>query len=150
MHRVRGYALGVPLCVAGLPQGQEVTAKPPSPGATELQPGGQIFDSAVRLNDGSGYGILEVIFELGVVRSRHWVDRPLARPRPAAAGPVADYPARGVGAFLGGLLYWALNRSPGEPFSFSTNAWHGWISSIIGAVIVLLVFRWWQSRRTTW
>jgi uncharacterized membrane protein YeaQ/YmgE (transglycosylase-associated protein family) len=47
-----------------------------------------------------------------------------------------------VGAFLGGLLYWAINRSPGEPFSFSANAWHGWIFSIIGAVIVLAVYGW--------
>ncbi len=55
-----------------------------------------------------------------------------------------------VGAFLGGLLFWAINRSPGEPFSFQANAWHGWISSIIGAVIVLVVYSWWQPRRTGW
>jgi uncharacterized membrane protein YeaQ/YmgE (transglycosylase-associated protein family) len=52
-----------------------------------------------------------------------------------------------VGAFLGGLLYWAINRSPGEPFSFSANAWHGWIFSIIGAVIVLVVYGWWAWSR---
>jgi uncharacterized membrane protein YeaQ/YmgE (transglycosylase-associated protein family) len=55
-----------------------------------------------------------------------------------------------VGAFLGGLIYWAINRGPGEPFSFSANAWHGWVFSIIGAVIVLVVYCWWQPRRTTW
>jgi uncharacterized membrane protein YeaQ/YmgE (transglycosylase-associated protein family) len=55
-----------------------------------------------------------------------------------------------VGAFLGGLLYWAINRSSGEPFSFSANAWHGWIFSIIGSVIVLAVYSWSQPRRTIW
>jgi uncharacterized membrane protein YeaQ/YmgE (transglycosylase-associated protein family) len=55
-----------------------------------------------------------------------------------------------VGALAGGLLYWAINRSPGEPFSFSANAWHGWIFSIIGAVIVLILYSWWQPRRTIW
>jgi uncharacterized membrane protein YeaQ/YmgE (transglycosylase-associated protein family) len=55
-----------------------------------------------------------------------------------------------VGAFVGGVLYWAINGSPGEPFSFSTNAWHGWIFSILGAVIVLVLFGWWQQSRTSW
>ena len=55
-----------------------------------------------------------------------------------------------VGAFAGGLLYWAINRSPGEPFSFSANAWHGWIYSIIGAVIVLVAYTWRQPRRASW
>jgi uncharacterized membrane protein YeaQ/YmgE (transglycosylase-associated protein family) len=55
-----------------------------------------------------------------------------------------------VGAFLGGLLYWAINRSPGEPFSFSANAWHGWIFSIVGAMIVLVVYSWGHQRRTSW
>jgi uncharacterized membrane protein YeaQ/YmgE (transglycosylase-associated protein family) len=55
-----------------------------------------------------------------------------------------------VGAFLGGLLYWAINRSPGEPFSFAANAWHGWMFSILGAVIVLVVFSWWRPRRAIW
>jgi uncharacterized membrane protein YeaQ/YmgE (transglycosylase-associated protein family) len=55
-----------------------------------------------------------------------------------------------VGAFVGGLLYWAINRSPGEPFSLSANAWHGWIFSIIGAVLVLLLYSWWQKSRTSW
>jgi uncharacterized membrane protein YeaQ/YmgE (transglycosylase-associated protein family) len=55
-----------------------------------------------------------------------------------------------VGAFVGGLLYWAINRSPGEPFSFSANAWHGWIFSIIGAVIVLVVYSWSQPSQRSW
>jgi uncharacterized membrane protein YeaQ/YmgE (transglycosylase-associated protein family) len=55
-----------------------------------------------------------------------------------------------VGAFLGGLLYWAINRGPGEPFSFSSNAWHGWIFSIIGAVIVLVLYGWWQKTQRSW
>jgi uncharacterized membrane protein YeaQ/YmgE (transglycosylase-associated protein family) len=55
-----------------------------------------------------------------------------------------------VGAFLGGLIYWAINRSPGEPFSFSGNAWHGWLLSIVGAVIVLVLYSWWRPSRTSW
>jgi uncharacterized membrane protein YeaQ/YmgE (transglycosylase-associated protein family) len=55
-----------------------------------------------------------------------------------------------AGAFVGGALYWAINRGPGEPFSFSENAWHGWVFSIIGAVIVLVVYRWWLRSRTSW
>jgi len=48
------------------------------------------------------------------------------------------------------VLYWAINGSPGEPFSLAADAWHGWIFSIIGAVIVLVVSCWWQPRRATW
>ena len=55
-----------------------------------------------------------------------------------------------VGAFVGGALYWAIYRSPGDPFSFSANAWHGWIFSIIGAVIVLVLYGLWQKPRTSW
>src|SRR5262245_4741137 len=50
-----------------------------------------------------------------------------------------------LGAFVGGMAYWAINRNPGEPFSFAANAWHGWIFSIIGAVVVLVLFWWGQS-----
>jgi uncharacterized membrane protein YeaQ/YmgE (transglycosylase-associated protein family) len=53
-----------------------------------------------------------------------------------------------IGAFVGGLLYWAINRNPGEPFSFSADAWHGWIFSSIGAVIVLVLYGWWHISRT--
>ena len=52
-----------------------------------------------------------------------------------------------VGAFVGGLLYWAIFGSPGDPFSFAANAWHGWIVSTIGAVIVLVLCGWWQGSR---
>jgi uncharacterized membrane protein YeaQ/YmgE (transglycosylase-associated protein family) len=55
-----------------------------------------------------------------------------------------------VGAFVGGVLYWAIYRSPGDPFSFSANAWHGWIFSIIGAVIVLVVYGWWHRSSRSW
>jgi uncharacterized membrane protein YeaQ/YmgE (transglycosylase-associated protein family) len=55
-----------------------------------------------------------------------------------------------VGAFVGGALHWLIWGAPGEPFSLSGNAWHGWILSIIGAVLVLWAYgvlyrrRWWQ------
>jgi uncharacterized membrane protein YeaQ/YmgE (transglycosylase-associated protein family) len=55
-----------------------------------------------------------------------------------------------VGAFVGGLLYWAINHSPGEPFAFTANAWHGWIFSIIGAVIVLALYGWWHKSQSSW
>ena len=55
-----------------------------------------------------------------------------------------------IGACAGGFLYWAFKGQPGVSFSLTGNAWHGWIVSIIGAVVVLAVFavhrpkRWWQ------
>lgn len=55
-----------------------------------------------------------------------------------------------IGAIAGGFLYWAFRGQPGLSFSLSGNAWHGWIVSIIGAVLVLGAFavlrprRWWQ------
>lgn len=55
-----------------------------------------------------------------------------------------------VGAFVGGLIYWAINRHPGEPFSFSGNAWQGWLFSILGAVLVLLLYTWWARRNSWW
>ena len=55
-----------------------------------------------------------------------------------------------VGAFVGGAIYWAINHSPGEPFSFSANAWHGWIFSILGAVIVLVLYVGWRGSRSSW
>lgn len=45
-----------------------------------------------------------------------------------------------IGAFVGGAIYWAINGHPGEPFSFAANAWHGWLFSILGAVLVLFLF----------
>jgi uncharacterized membrane protein YeaQ/YmgE (transglycosylase-associated protein family) len=55
-----------------------------------------------------------------------------------------------VGAVVGGFLYSLLQGAPREPFSLSGNAWHGWIVSILGGVIVLWAYgalyprRWWQ------
>jgi uncharacterized membrane protein YeaQ/YmgE (transglycosylase-associated protein family) len=45
-----------------------------------------------------------------------------------------------VGAIVGGFLYSFIQGAPAEPFSISGNAWHGWIVSIIGAVIVFWVY----------
>lgn len=53
-----------------------------------------------------------------------------------------------IGAFVGGAIYWAIYRHPGEPFSFSENAWHGWLFSILGAVLVLLLYLW--GRGSSW
>ena len=44
-----------------------------------------------------------------------------------------------VGAFVGGFLAWFFKGPPREPFSFSADAWPGWILSIIGAVLVLWI-----------
>jgi uncharacterized membrane protein YeaQ/YmgE (transglycosylase-associated protein family) len=55
-----------------------------------------------------------------------------------------------VGAIAGGFLYWAFKGQPGVSFSLSGNAWHGWIVSILGAMLALWVFtvlharKWWQ------
>lgn len=55
-----------------------------------------------------------------------------------------------IGSFVGGILYWLIEGAPGEPFSLSGNAWHGWIMAVIGAVLVLWIYRalnprrWWQ------
>ena len=47
-----------------------------------------------------------------------------------------------IGAFVGGAIYWGIYHETGDPFSFSGNAWHGWIFSILGAVLVLLLVVW--------
>ena len=44
-----------------------------------------------------------------------------------------------IGAFVGGFLAWLFTGSPGQPFSFAADAWHGWILSIVGAVLVLFI-----------
>ena len=55
-----------------------------------------------------------------------------------------------VGAVVGGFLYSLIMGAPSEPFSLSGNAWHGWIVSVLGAVLVLWGYgalyprRWWQ------
>jgi uncharacterized membrane protein YeaQ/YmgE (transglycosylase-associated protein family) len=53
------------------------------------------------------------------------------------------------GALLGGLIHWIIYRHPGEPFSFSETAWAGWLFSIGGAVILLLLFTW-RQRHSGW
>jgi uncharacterized membrane protein YeaQ/YmgE (transglycosylase-associated protein family) len=55
-----------------------------------------------------------------------------------------------AGAVVGGLLYSLVQGVPSEPFSISGNAWHGWIVSILGGMLVLWIYtvlyprRWWQ------
>jgi uncharacterized membrane protein YeaQ/YmgE (transglycosylase-associated protein family) len=55
-----------------------------------------------------------------------------------------------VGAMVGGFVYALVQGEPSEPYSLSGNAWHGWIVSILGAMIVLWGYvtvyprRWYQ------
>jgi uncharacterized membrane protein YeaQ/YmgE (transglycosylase-associated protein family) len=55
-----------------------------------------------------------------------------------------------IGAIVGGFLYSLVQGVPSEPFSLSGNAWHGWIVSILGGVLVLWAYgtlyprKWWQ------
>ncbi len=55
-----------------------------------------------------------------------------------------------VGAIVGGFLFSLIQGAPREPFSLSGNAWHGWVVSILGGVLVLWAYavlhprRWWQ------
>jgi len=55
-----------------------------------------------------------------------------------------------VGAVVGGFLYSLILGAPSEPFSLSGNAWHGWIVSVLGGVLVVWAYvllhprRWWQ------
>jgi len=55
-----------------------------------------------------------------------------------------------IGALVGGFLYSLVQGVPGEPFSLSGNAWHGWIVAILGGVLVLWAYgalypkEWWQ------
>ena len=42
-----------------------------------------------------------------------------------------------VGALIGGLLYAFVQGAPTQPFSFSGNAWHGWIVAILGGIVGL-------------
>jgi uncharacterized membrane protein YeaQ/YmgE (transglycosylase-associated protein family) len=56
-----------------------------------------------------------------------------------------------VGAFVGGLIYGALHGGPGGFVSFSAGAWQSWVFAILGAVLVLLLYTWWERRsRTKW
>jgi len=45
-----------------------------------------------------------------------------------------------VGAVVGGFLCSLVQGAPSEPFSLTGNAWHGWVVSIIGAVLVLWAY----------
>ena len=55
-----------------------------------------------------------------------------------------------VGALVGGFLSSLFWGASSDPFSLSGNAWHGWIVSILGAILLLLLYpsmyprRWWQ------
>jgi uncharacterized membrane protein YeaQ/YmgE (transglycosylase-associated protein family) len=55
-----------------------------------------------------------------------------------------------VGALVGGFLFTLVQGPTSEPFSFASNAWHGWIVAILGSVLVLWGYgflyprRWWQ------
>jgi uncharacterized membrane protein YeaQ/YmgE (transglycosylase-associated protein family) len=55
-----------------------------------------------------------------------------------------------VGAFVGGLIYWAIHGYPGEPFVFAGSGWQWWLYAIMGAVVVLLLYAWWQRRQPWW
>jgi len=61
-------------------------------------------------------------------------------PGPQSVGFLGTVLVGVVGAFVGGAIYWAFNGQPSEPFSLAANAWHGWLFSILGAVLVLLLF----------
>jgi Predicted membrane protein len=61
-------------------------------------------------------------------------------PGPQPVGLLGTILVGVIGAFVGGAIYWAFNGPPGEPFSLAGNAWHGWLFSILGAVVVLLLF----------
>jgi uncharacterized membrane protein YeaQ/YmgE (transglycosylase-associated protein family) len=55
-----------------------------------------------------------------------------------------------VGAIAGGLIRWAIEHQPGEPWSLSANAWPGWLFAILGAVVVLLLYGWWHRQQSWW
>lgn len=50
-----------------------------------------------------------------------------------------------LGSFLGGLVMWLLFREPGQPFSPAS-----WIGAIIGAIVVVLLYRYSQERTTVY
>jgi uncharacterized membrane protein YeaQ/YmgE (transglycosylase-associated protein family) len=66
-------------------------------------------------------------------------------------GPLLTMVLGIVGAVVGGFLYAKVQGEPAEPFSLSGNAWHGWVVSVLGAVLVLWAYvalrprrKWWQ------
>ena len=54
-----------------------------------------------------------------------------------------------VGAIVGGFLYSTFQGVPSEPFSFSGNAWQGWVVAILGGVVVLLIYGMLSGRRSS-
>jgi uncharacterized membrane protein YeaQ/YmgE (transglycosylase-associated protein family) len=56
-----------------------------------------------------------------------------------------------AGAFVGGLIHRALYGTPAGPLSFSAAACASWLFAILGAVIVLVLYNWWERRvRSRW
>jgi uncharacterized membrane protein YeaQ/YmgE (transglycosylase-associated protein family) len=55
-----------------------------------------------------------------------------------------------VGAIVGGFLFSLVKEPPSDPFSFSGNAWQGWIVSILGAMLVIWIYVSAFARRTTY
>lgn len=45
-----------------------------------------------------------------------------------------------VGGIAGGFVHWYLLAPSGEPFSLSSNVWHGWIAAVLGALLVVWVY----------
>ena len=52
-----------------------------------------------------------------------------------------------LGSLVGGFLYWLVAGAPGEPFTLSGNAWHGWVVAVIGAVVVLWAYGLYYPRK---
>ncbi len=55
-----------------------------------------------------------------------------------------------LGAVIGGLIYWIVVGEPARPFSLAEDAWHGWLVSILGAVILLWIYTAWERSRRRW
>jgi uncharacterized membrane protein YeaQ/YmgE (transglycosylase-associated protein family) len=45
-----------------------------------------------------------------------------------------------VGAVVGGFLYSLVKETHDNPFSLYGNAWHGWIVSLLGALLVVWAY----------
>src|SRR5262245_11345869 len=52
-----------------------------------------------------------------------------------------------AGAFLGGLISRVV-LGAALPVSFSVAALPGWLFAILGAVLVLVLYTWWERKRT--
>lgn len=51
-----------------------------------------------------------------------------------------------VGAVVGGFLFSFVQAPASEPFSFSSNAWPGWVVSILGGMLVVWVYASFQEQ----